>query len=792
MARRRRGGDAAGFLFLVVIGLFAMAAEFVAKNWAIISGLLIVAAIVAVIAGLVRLIRRERVEPPAAALPLVRVTVENDREDDLDLWRLPAARPRGPPARWVQPGEPVRVQGLAISGGMFYLGKSLPGSDRSADDKCVVDPDLPIGSGGPDIPGASMPYWPSYSEVGPGARRAFLQWMAGGRCDPAYGIGYVFLFFYGLEHRLFREGKAEEAGDLITEVERLLTIYGSSGSFVRYAGEFLFHARLLTGTLGPPELSPDLVQRRYAPEYANAVRVHLGALIARGEAIGADDALLWIVSLPTTSVRTPVVRCFGEFVALWRLRFAAKYPQGLRVRPSKRLLQFTYSAASGGFPVRIPGPHESYPDIQANTGPVSALDQLLQSCAEDLGAYSRFLGRQPDGRKSLQGAMHLPPELRSGADNGALKDLAADISRLFGQRDTAVLTMRKLIEMTGFEAPKPGKLPKATANGIVRILDSVDVGMEPDARFGGAGPATADDAVVVFRATGGGKIDAERPEYRAMRAQVEVAALAAAADGEACSDDFQTVLSLVKSAPGMSRVEQARLLAYAVTLFKSPLKQSRILKRIAERPPAERRAIAQAAAIVVGAKGHAGAEEVRFLERLHNALGLPREGVYEELHRATESPAAADEPVAVIAERRSRGVPIPPVKPKGVGIDADRLARVRRETEAVSQLLTSIFGEDGKDEGPKVSSPEKERASAFPGLDEAHAGLLDSVVDKGEVARSEFDAMARARKLLPDGAIETINEWAFDRLDEPLLEDGEMVRLDPELKVRLDELREAT
>ena len=47
-------------------------------------------------------------------------------------------------------------------------------------------------------------------------------------------------------------------------------------------------------------------------------------------------------------------------------------------------------------------------------------------------------------------------------------------------------------------------------------------------------------------------------------------------------------------------------------------------------------------------------------------------------------------------------------------------------------------------------------------------------------------------KLLPDGAIETINDWSFDRFDEALLDDGEQVVMAANLRTRLAEKRETT
>jgi hypothetical protein len=77
------------------------------------------------------------------------------------------------------------------------------------------------------------------------------------------------------------------------------------------------------------------------------------------------------------------------------------------------------------------------------------------------------------------------------------------------------------------------------------------------------------------------------------------------------------------------------------------------------------------------------------------------------------------------------------------------------------------------------------------GLDAAHAELVELLEIKGSLPRAEFEQRAKDLKLLPDGAIERINDWAFDRFEEALLEDGEDVVMVEHLRDRLAELREA-
>ena len=75
-------------------------------------------------------------------------------------------------------------------------------------------------------------------------------------------------------------------------------------------------------------------------------------------------------------------------------------------------------------------------------------------------------------------------------------------------------------------------------------------------------------------------------------------------------------------------------------------------------------------------------------------------------------------------------------------------------------------------------------ASAFPGLDAAHARLVEALGKSPTWNRPDFEREARACDLLPGGALETINEWAFDRFGDPLIEDGDVMTLDADLLAR--------
>jgi hypothetical protein len=67
---------------------------------------------------------------------------------------------------------------------------------------------------------------------------------------------------------------------------------------------------------------------------------------------------------------------------------------------------------------------------------------------------------------------------------------------------------------------------------------------------------------------------------------------------------------------------------------------------------------------------------------------------------------------------------------------------------------------------------------AFDGLDRRHETLLRQIAAHGEIPRETFSELCRSAGLMPDGTIETLNEWAFDRFDAPILEDGDPLVVD--------------
>jgi len=690
---------------------------------------------------------------------------ENATASSSDASRTSGKNSSGLP-RWVPAGETIVVAGVRIGGGMIYVG--TPKSDYSwSRENCLIDPTLPVSQSNFDHAGESLGYWCAYGDIRPAARAAYLDWLARGRSSPDVGIGYLFLFFYGLERRLFVDKALGELDSIVTEVRRLLDIYGENYSFSNYARRLLEAAELLgDAETTRPAITVDI---RNGFEIPLAVRRYLGTRLASKTPFDADDALLWLFALPDTYLRTAATRCLDELHELWRVRYDERYPAGLSPRTPKTRITGAYRAASGRFEVNISV--GDLPDISAVQAPIAGLRDLLASCTDDLDAYSRLVGRKPDARGTLEAAVCLPPELADSRFAAGVQEVRQGFDQLFGDSRVTPVALRRLCELVGVELLDP-KVVAATHRHLASILDRLGIGFEPDRRYGG-GSLAIDGQTVIFMAGGGGPVDPDRPEYTAARTMVEIAALAATSDGVVDPAEFDSISRDLTAMDELSAADRTRLLAHALYLLRSPPKQQAALSRLSKLSSAGRGRVVSSAVAAVLADGHVRPEEVRFLERLHKAVGLPKEDVYATLHRGS---VVFDEPVVVASAHWSQGAPIPAEAIQTVAIDDARLARIRSETAEVSELLASIFAED---DTPGVPPKQREPSAAVPaqfaGLDPAHASLLEKILGAGSLDRSSFDQHARGLRLLPDGALETINDWAFGAFDEAILEGDEIV-----------------
>lgn len=678
--------------------------------------------------------------------------------------------------RWVATPTDLSAGGVPFEGHLVYFG-TRPRSQQYERHRSLIDPNLEV-SNGRDPQGSTFSYWPNYSELRPEARRSYLEWLASGRSDPNTPVGYVFIYFYGLERRLVKDRSEADAPAIMDELRRLLAIYGDNHSFKNYCSALLDIGELLFGNV---EQTPTpTLDNRYSWELPIRLRVYLGKKVAAGQALDSNDALCWTLGHPLLYPRTPVTRCFAEFCELWKIRFDAQFPKGLSVREPKARLNFQYRSASSEFSATATV--DNLPDVGAINGPISKFESLLGSCSDELDPLSRFLGRNSAENDSAIAGALLPKALRHNAKQSIFGQFSQFLENACHNSGNAEVGIPEILAKLGF--PDAGKADERRALHLKRfpeLFDAAGFGFEPDKRFGHAPSLTEDLRLCVFPADQGGSVNANRPEYLAARTMAEIAALAARADDLVVDAEIASITADLVSFPEISDLDRLRLRAHAMALLANPSKLKAATKRLCELPEKQRQAALASAVRAVLADQRITPSEVRFLEGLYKALGLPQDEVYSRLH----SGEAAAKPSSKSVRPSTQGSGS---EAAGTGIDHEKLERLKAETTAVSAMLASIFKED---EGPARPADDKPVIAAeIPGLDAAHSSLLVRLTE-APLDSDAFEVICRNHKLLPSGAIETINDWAFDALDDYAVEEGELVCIQEHLIEPIKAMRKA-
>lgn len=683
--------------------------------------------------------------------------------------------PGDPEKCWVPAGRKVSVQGYDISGGLVYVGQNLSGiGPWGGIEPALINPKLPADRSRPDREGRGMSYWPSYSEIPPPCRSAFLEWLAGGRVDPRAYIGYVFVFFYGLERRAIADAKhfdsAKQELPLIREeAQRLLGLYSHNKSFKSYATRFV---DLLDATLTTKRgYESDPPVRAESWEVPLQLKVGLGHLALDAHPMPAAWALAWLECDPETHLRTPARRCRDEFQRLFELRYRVRYGEGIVLKPNKTKVSAHYRPASASFGSMVDVPVGNLPDLTALSGPVKRLREIADECSNELDAYSRWLGRNAESRGSLAAVALLPDELAKTAQGTEVDALSNWLKEAMSDGDRILLDTSEFIAR--WPSAKSEKLNKAESVLLAQFLQKRGFGIEPDVRFGGPALA-ADGKVLLFQLTSD-SLSAPSYSYVGATALLHLAAAVSAADGSITEKEKEHLKRHMEASLDLTPGEPERLSAHLEWLLAAPPSLAGFKKRLAGFKDSQRETIGRFLVTVAGADGHIGPHEITILSKIYRLLGLEADVVFSHVHALSTTPAT--EPVTIRPAGPSEGgrtIPPQPSVEREFTLDMEAIAAKLDETAAVAALLGDVFAD--VEAGPAVAPPPK--AEAVAGLDPLHSAFLRALVERPAWDRNEIEELAGRIGVLPDGAIDLVNDAALEKVGEVLCEGEEMIEVD--------------
>jgi len=704
----------------------------------------------AAIAAVAQKLAQERMAVLAPSDTAIEPIVVQRAQPVLPSSPIPAAPATITPA-WVGFDDHAALERWKLPRGGVYIGTpSNSGNDPWRTEPALVDPTLPIDASRLDYSGRAMGYWPSYRSIQRNERATYLAYLHSDRAKPDVGLGYVFLYFYGLERRLLVDACDDasaraEAPAILAEIDRLIATYGPiSRSFQRYATDLRDLGQALYSDSNAPHKLTGTSNGQLSP----GVVIEMGKALDTGEPVPAPLAFAWAAGSPTAprwhEWRNIEIETRQLFAQYYKKTFGA----GIQGAKTTGVLNLHHHGAASNrtsmtLSLNIADPRSIEPRLQQ-------LPVILSAVVRELESLKALRTRRHD---PLAEAVMLPAALRAQQLPPVLDGLQ-QFARTVVRDSAGIVALSDLRQQAGL--PPADKIAKRDAVACAHALESIGFGLEPDVRCGGVMGKTA-----VLFALDGPAGPAQPGNYSAAVGVLHLAFAMANADSVVTTDEVQTSLGHVSSLFHLDRSDQLRLKARMQLLQLQPPSMTKLLGGARNLSTDQRKAVAELVIGIAHADGSIDPAEVKLLERIYRSLDLDPTNVHSDLHRyATQSTAAASA--------------------SAQGLDTSLIAAKMKETEAVQKMLGRIFADADAASAPAVPVASVASDAAHMGLDSAHSALVEHLLtfSSAAVSRAQWELWCEPSGLMPDGAIETINDAAFDAFGEPLIADeGDMLEI---------------
>ncbi len=722
--------------------------------------------------------------------------------------RKPAAPSWWPLDAFVSSNKPLIRQGAKLPAGNVHffgagtvldLGRGVLESPfvYATPNPCLGNFDASLIDGSLDVaptgskPNERLSYWPSYFDATPAQRSCYLDWLIRGRCDPEIEIGYVFLYFYGLERRILVD-RADHVA-VAREVLRLRSIYSDCRSFNRYSAALLW---LTVAIVERSSATAEIVDQLVASTDRwdeDLMACYLAYQHQSGKRLSAESAFL-VAKADSRCPTSVVVRRHEKlFRELFGRRYASRFGEGIELRAGKRSKPLHYRPASGTLLSWISEDATkaltAIPDVLAITSQLKPLVEIWQQCVDELRVYDKA-HRASGGDLTVDAFESLPPELRSG-EHPQFDDWLELWKECSDDSGIPLVPINRLAKLRGIA--ERGTLLKSQCEKIVGTASCLGIGIEPDCRLTGKSYRW-DDEVVLFFSEDGREEDKGR--YQAAATLMQLGMYVAAADGEIDEGEAGHVLRHLESEFELTPHEVRRIECLRHRLIKRPLTDKDVTAVLRRQLSDQNRQLVGEYLVGVAVSDQViTPAEHKALRKLYDRLGLDESHLDRVL-----APLIPVQPTAA-------GTAAPTPAASGFHLDLSAISRIMTETRAVAAILQEAMAEqeDSEDESdllPKSDSTASSPTSRFGAESPSAVALLTTPVaaqlDTTNVMDARFNslepryrpfltallkqenwslgdakALARDHKVMLSGAIEAVNEWSCECCGDWLIEDGD-------------------
>lgn len=657
---------------------------------------------------------------------------------------------------FIPAGKPISVGPYTITNGLVYLATGKPPRNNfgygEENEASAIYPTLPIGNGF-DLEGQTFSYWPAYSRIPPDARNTYLKWLSEGAKDPTIATGYVFIYFYGLERRLVVDCQDETIANrdrdvVLAEVLRLKQIYDeTSGSFRGYSSRLLEWMNMDKAIQSVEQGKDILINEAIENDSIASLKIS-GVLKSKGF-LSAEETLLWFRNYHPGVGRKYLIRNNFEIVLKgFEPIFNKDYPSGLRPTRKSEFLELSYRAATAGL-YRIkrlaewPDPKSCF-DTRVLLPLLKSLNELLDEVAPHIRAL-----QNGNLEKSPVSVIAKSPRFLWSESVNKISEKTTDLIQrsINGETHFGLVSIQELMNVLEY---KTEKFNKKDQKILIEVIRNIGYFADPD-------PDVFD-----FILTPKDMLILTNQKYVPVQSNVnfkmavltlKLCSAASWIDGKVSAQELNFIRTKILPSLKLNDDQKERLLLYVDWLLAYDHQLNNFKRLVGKLSKPKKKNIASLMVAIVAIDGNVDPKEVEFLEKIYKGFDLDKDSLYSDLH-----------------SYQSDGAEVVKSSSGSVKINQQKVQKKIAESAEVGSILADVFKEDmdSKDESEEVK-PEKVTTVLEPRL----ARLIKKILTKDVWLLKELETVTKEEGFLINGAIEDVNEWAFEELGDALLEEGE-------------------
>ena len=634
-------------------------------------------------------------------------------------------------ANWHGLGSTVEIQGYKINDPLIYISNSRNKSPT----RHIIPKKLKANHNeNYDYIG----YWPSYSELNPAQRGMFLKWLSQGKNNTAIDIGYVFIYFYGLEYRVLQENKDLEL--IAHEIIKLRRYYASNRSFQGYSESLLAY---IISKLNDKNTAREIFKtvEPSLDKYSSIYRSGIHLKIRDSNVLNADDIISLIPTFENVD-RSSIPKKVGEYFNQYFKIIAEKEIKEIvsQVKPIE--YRERYHSASN-----FVDKDYYYKGLRiiVNRNMQNKLSNKWKQAIESFRPYSRKLNKY----ESREIFNLLPDKLKKTIDHPFKKQLKEIEEKFIGK----AVTISEIATHLGMEVEE--KLKSKECKQVVDTLLYEDMIIEPNAVYFKKN-YKKDDLVFLSKTENASMLNTNN--YKLAALLVDLGVDLAYADDDYSDEEAQQIYLAVGSSFLDTTLEFEHL-KLRVELYKAQKPNiSGVLKKISEKLKTKSLEILGSYLVGVAlADGHFTKEENKKIRVFLSKLGVKKsyvEKIYEqfginEIFENVELKASQN--------NIQKGSLIP--KTNEIILDQKKLNQIELDTEKVKLVLSEIIAEEETDDTSIV----KENGEIENELDSKYFPFLSIIIQKNKWDKKSLRDKAKEHRFMVSAAISKINEWAEER-----------------------------